>query len=279
MMEHVSVFSDHVCELGEGPSYDPATDTLFWFDIVNGKLLEKPLAGALKIHDLGVMASAVAVIDESRQLIATEQGLQVRDVATGKLTLHTPIEAENPATRSNDSRVHPCGALWTGTMGKDEQKGAGSIYWFFKGELRRLYSDITVSNSICFSEDGTTAYYTDTATGLPAGEPKVFVDHRSSKGYVDGSVVDRDGVLWNAVWGGRAVKAYAPDGALLREIAMPVTQASCPAFVGPKGDRLVVTSAWKGKDERQRSLDPQAGMTFLLDIPVKGRFEPRVLIA
>jgi sugar lactone lactonase YvrE len=175
-------------------------------------------------------------------------------------------------------------------MGKDEEKGAGSIYWFFKGELRRLFSDITVSNSICFSEDGKIAYYTDTATGLlmrvacdpatglPAGEPKVFVDHRSSKGYVDGSVVDRDGVLWNAVWGGRAVKAYSPDGALLREVAMPVTQASCPAFVGEKGDRLAVTSAWKGKDEKQRKLDPQAGMTFLLDIPVKGRFEPRVLI-
>lgn len=121
-MDGVSVFSDHICELGEGPSYDPATDTLFWFDIVNGKLLEKPLAGALKVHDLGVMASAIAVIDADRQLIATEIGLQVRDVKTGRLTLHTPIEADNPVTRSNDSRVHPCGALWTGTMGKGEEK-------------------------------------------------------------------------------------------------------------------------------------------------------------
>ncbi|PBB81502.1 MAG: SMP-30/gluconolactonase/LRE family protein [Mesorhizobium sp.] len=291
MMDSVSVFSDHICQLGEGPSYDPGTETLFWFDIVNGKLLEKPLAGALKIHDLGVMASAIAVIDDARQLIATEIGLQVRDVATGKLTLHTPIEADNPLTRSNDSRVHPCGALWTGTMGKDEGKGAGAIYWFFKGELRRLFSDITVSNSICFSDDGTIAYYTDTATGLlmrvacdpatglPTGEPNIFVDHRSQKGYVDGSVVDRDGVLWNAVWGGKAVKAYSPDGMLLREIPMPVTQPSCPAFVGPNADRLAVTSAWKGKDDKQRKLDPQAGMTFLLDIPVRGRFEPRVLIA
>ncbi|RUW49275.1 SMP-30/gluconolactonase/LRE family protein [Mesorhizobium sp. M1A.F.Ca.ET.072.01.1.1] len=291
MMDSVSVFSDHICQLGEGPSYDPGTETLFWFDIVNGKLLEKPLAGALKIHDLGVMASAIAVIDDARQLIATEIGLQVRDVATGKLTLHTPIEADNPLTRSNDSRVHPCGALWTGTMGKDEGKGAGAIYWFFKGELRRLFSDITVSNSICFSDDGTIAYYTDTATGLlmrvacdpatglPTGDPNIFVDHRSQKGYVDGSVVDRDGVLWNAVWGGKAVKAYSPDGMLLREIPMPVTQPSCPAFVGPNADRLAVTSAWKGKDDKQRKLDPQAGMTFLLDIPVRGRFEPRVLIA
>lgn len=290
-MNAVSVFSDHICQLGEGPSYDPASDALFWFDIVNGQLLEKPLTGALKIHELGQMASAIAIIDDQRQLIATETGLFVRDVATGTMTLHTPIEADNPLTRSNDSRVHPCGAFWVGTMAKDESRGAGAIYWFFKGELRRLFSDITVSNSICFSEDGTIAYYTDTATGLlmrvacdpvtglPVGEPKVFVDHRSSKGYVDGSVVDRDGVLWNAVWGGAAVKAYSPNGTVLREIPMPATQASCPAFVGAKADRLAVTSAWKGKDDKQRKLDPQAGMTFLIDIPVNGRFEPRVLIA
>jgi sugar lactone lactonase YvrE len=255
-------------------------------------LLEQGVtSGALKVHDLGQMASALAVIDDKRQLIATETGLHVRDVSTGKLTLHTPIEADNALTRSNDSRVHPCGAFWVGTMAKNEGKGAGSIYWFFKGELRTLYTGITVSNSICFSQDGTIAYYTDTATGLlmrvacdpatglPVGESKVFVDHRSSKGYVDGSVVDRDGVLWNAVWGGKAVKAYAPDGTLLREIPMPATQSSCPAFVGFKADRLAVTSAWKGKDDKQRKLDPQAGMTFLLDIPVNGRFEPRVLIA
>ncbi|MBZ9795656.1 SMP-30/gluconolactonase/LRE family protein [Mesorhizobium sp. ES1-4] len=291
-MSEVSVFSDHICQLGEGPSYDPATDALFWFDIVNGRLLEKPVSGgALKIHELGQMASAIAIIDDRRQMIATETGLFVREVATGRMTLHTLIEGDNPLTRSNDSRVHPCGALWTGTMGKKEEKGAGSIYWFFKGELRRLFSDITVPNSICFSPDGALAYYTDTstgllmrlacdpATGLPAGEPNVFVDHRSAKGYVDGSVVDRDGVLWNAVWGGKAVKAYSPDGTLLREVAMPVTQPSCPAFVGRNAGRLAVTSAWSGKDEKQRQLDPQAGMTFLLDIDVNGRFEPRVLIA
>ena len=291
-MSEVSVFSEHVCELGEGPSYDPATDTLFWFDIVHGHLLEQKLSGgAVKVNELGQMASAIAVIDEGRQLIATETGLHVRDVASGKLTLHTSLEADNSVTRSNDARVHPCGAFWVGTMGKKEEKGAGSIYWFFKGELRRLFSGITVSNSICFSQDGTIAYYTDTSTGLlmrvgcdpstglPSGEARVFVDHRSAKGYIDGSVLDRDGILWNACWGGAVVKAYGPDGKLVRTVEMPVTQPSCPAFVGKAADRLAVTSAWSGKDKKQRAEDPQAGKTFLLDIPVNGLFEPRVLIA
>ena len=58
----VSVFSDHVCQLGEGPSYDPATDALFWFDIVNGQLLEKQLSGgATNVQRVDAASSAVRV--------------------------------------------------------------------------------------------------------------------------------------------------------------------------------------------------------------------------
>lgn len=291
MSTRVSIFSDHVCELGEGPTYDPATGTLHWFDIVAGRLLSQRAGGQPHIQALGQMASALAVIDADRQLVATETGLHVRDAASGRMTLHTPVEAGDPSTRSNDARVHPCGAFWVGTMGKGAEPGAGSIWWFFRGELRRLYSGITITNSICFTEDGATAYYTDTdkgllmrvacdpASGLPVGEPKVFVDHRAGRGHLDGSVVDHDGVLWNACWGGAAVNAYAPNGALVRSVPMPVGQPSCPAFHGPNADRLAVTSAWRGLDDAARAADPDAGKTFLIDVPVRGRFEPKVLIA
>lgn len=286
----VSPLSDTICELGEGPSYDPATGTLYWFDIVNGLLIEHRSGSGTKVHKLGRMASAIAVVDGERQLISAEDGLYLRDTATGKLALHTPIEADNPVTRSNDGRVHPCGAFWVSTMGKKAEKGAGSIYWFFKGELRRLFSDVSIPNSIAFSADGAVAYYTDSKTGLlmrtacdpasgmPLGEAKVFADRGGGSGDHDGSVVDLDGTLWNARWGEACVNAYSPDGRLVRSIAMPARQPSCPAFHGPNADRLAVTSAWADMDDEQRAADPHAGKTFLIDLPVRGRFEPRVLI-
>ncbi|MEJ6784095.1 SMP-30/gluconolactonase/LRE family protein [Aminobacter sp. Piv2-1] len=290
-MGGASIFSDEVCELGEGPSYDPATDTLYWFDIVAGRMLEKKVSGGeTRIHQLGEMASAIAVIDGERQLLLTETGLHIRDAATGKLSMHHPVEASNGSTRSNDARVHPSGALWFGTMGKKAEAGAGAIYWYFRGELRLLYPAISIPNSICFTEDGKTAYYTDTAvnilyrvdcdadTGLPVGEPKLFVDRRGDEGGLDGSVLDRDGILWNACWGLGRVDAYAPDGRHLRSVAVPAVQASCPAFVGAGADRLVVTSAAAGLDAEARRADPHAGKTFLLDIAVNGRHEPCVLI-
>ncbi|MGD9916223.1 MAG: SMP-30/gluconolactonase/LRE family protein [Rhizobiaceae bacterium] len=286
----IDVLSDIACHLGEGPTYDPASQTLFWFDILGRKLWSRSDAGEVSVTDLPEMTSALGVIDAGRQLLVTETGLHVRDVATGRITLHTPLEADNAGTRSNDSRVHPCGAFWIGTMGKHAEKQAGAIYWFSRGEVRRIVPDVTIPNSICFSPDGSVAYYTDTtsgmlhridcdpATGLPRGQAKIFHDQRGQPGSIDGSVIDADGVLWNALWGAGRVDAYTPDRKRIRSIDLPAKQTSCPAFYGPNADRLAVTSAYEGYDDASHAADPKAGWTFAIDMPVKGRFEPRVLI-
>lgn len=286
----VSIFSDHVCELGEGPSYDPGRDRLFWFDIVGRKLLEKAWPdGETIVHDLPEMASAIAMVDDDRQLLFTETGLFIRHESDGRLERHGEIEADNPVTRSNDARVHPCGAFWLGTMGKRAESKAGAIYWHRGGEVRLLFPGITIPNSICFAPDGATAYFADTRdgilfsvdcdpqTGLPAGEPRLFVDRRGREGGIDGSVVDAEGRLWNAGWGAGALDCYAPDGTLLESVAMPARQVSCPAFAGPDANRLVVTSAWQGMSDEERLADPQAGRTFCVDIDVPGQFEPKAL--
>ncbi len=291
-MSGVSVISDRPCQLGEGPAYDPATGTLYWFDIIGMKLLEKRMPdGELVVHDLPVMASALAVVDANRQLLVTERGLELRDKASGRLTLHKAIEADNPLTRSNNSRVHPSGAFWIGTMAKEEEgDAAGAIYWYRAGELRQLFSPIAIPNSICFSADGATAYYVDSrhnrlmrvscdpATGLPIGEPRLFYDGSGEGGGIDGSVVDADGVLWNAHWGKARVDAFSPEGKLLRSLPVPAKQSSCPVFVGKDASHLAVTSAWKGMSDAERAADPQGGWTFLLDVKVNGRFDPPVAL-
>jgi len=287
-----TVLSERHCQLGEGPTYDPATDTAWWFDILERTLFEADLAsGEIKTHALPVMASVLAVVDDKRQLLATDNGLYVRDVADGRLTLHTPLEADNAATRSNDGRVHACGALWVGTMGRKAEKAAGAIYHFYRGELKRLYAEVTIPNAICFSPDGATAYFTDTKTALlqrvaidpstaiPIGEPQTLYDHRGGTGGLDGAVVDARGLIWNARWGGGCVDVYTPDGERVRSLRVPAKQSSCPAFVGKKLDRLLVTTAWEGMDEAAKAADPQHGQTFVLDVGASGRAEPCVRLA
>ncbi len=287
----VRILDETRCRLGEGPSYDAQTDTLFWFDILDRKLLAHSFkAGQTVIHDLPFMASAIFSVDASRQLILSEQGLHLRDRATGALSLHTGVEADNRITRSNDARAHPCGAIWFGTMGIDEEAGAGAIYHFFKGAVRTLFANITIPNSICFSPDAATAYFVDTPThrlmrvaidpntALPNGAPQLFYEHEGA-GWIDGSVCDADGNVWNARWGAGEVACLSPDGGVISSFGVPLSpQTSCPAFVGKNADRMIVTSAYKLMSGEALAAAPDSGKTFIVNARVNGRHEPKVLL-
>ncbi len=277
--------------LGEGPTYDPDTNTVWWFNILGKELHELNLSTEeKKVHTLPMMASVLARIDAGRQLLATEQGLFIRDVKTGELTFHADLESDNHENRSNDGRTHPSGALWIGTMSKRAEMQAGAIYHVAGGKVTKIFSGISIPNSICFSPDGTIGYFTDTRlsrlmrvmvdpqTGLPTGEPIVLVDTMDEQGGIDGSVVDADGYIWNARWGAGVVDRYSPDGLRIARYKVPAAQPSCPAFIGPNADRLAVTTAWEGLDEDTRAAQPQAGSLFELGVTVKGIFDPAYLL-
>jgi sugar lactone lactonase YvrE len=273
------------CELGEGPHYDRDSDRAWWFDIVGCKLYEHHFAGnRTQVHALPRMGSVLAAVDAERQLLVLEDGIYLRQKADGALDLLHPLEADNARTRSNDGRVHPSGRLWIGTMGKKAEREAGAIYWFDGHELRRLYDKFSIPNSICFSPDGSVGYFADTALnqvwrvaldpaiGLPVGTPEGFLngDDLPLGGSFDGSVVDRDGVLWNAAWGAGSVSGFAADGSLVRTFEAPAAQTSCPCFVGDKLDRLLVTTAWQGYSAAQREADPGAGFTYVIEGAFRG---------
>lgn len=271
----VTVHDPRACVLGEGPLWHPELEQLFWFDILSKKLLT---AGAE--WSFGEHVSAAGWIDRETLLIASETGLSRFDIATGETTLVTPLEADDPRTRSNDGRADPQGGFWIGTMGKAAEPGLGAIYRLYRGELRQLYAGITISNAICFAPDGKTAYFTDTPTqqimaqaldaeGWPIGAPRVHIDLTVENLNPDGAVVDAEGCLWSAQWGASRVARYDPDGAFLSAIELPASQITCPAF---GSGTLYVTSSAEGQDE------PQGGQTFAIPTPVFGQSEHRVIL-
>ncbi|MGO4437658.1 SMP-30/gluconolactonase/LRE family protein [Rhizobium sp. RAF56] len=273
--------------LGEGPTYDPDTDTVWWFNILGKELHELNLStGRKQVHDLPMMASVLARVDAGRQLIATEEGLFLRDVGTGALTLHALLEPGQTGNRSNDGRTHVSGALWIGTMGKRAETGAGAIYHVAAGKVTKLFDKVSIPNSICFSPDGTIGYYVDSkagllmrvpvdpASGLPSGEATVLVDSSDESGDIDGSVCDVNGHIWNARWGSGFVDHYAPDGQRIERYRVPVAQPTCPVFIGRNADRLAFTSAREGLDEATLTSQPSSGALLELAIAVQGSFDP-----
>lgn len=280
------ILDSSLLTLGEGPTFDPATGTAWWFDIIGKTLHELHLSsGSKRQHTLPFLASVLAHIDGERQLVASEDGLFIRDIASGKLEPYVEFEPGKPGNRSNDGRVHPSGALWIGTMGKKAEDGAGAIYHIARGTVTRLFERISIPNAICFSPDGTTGYYTDTAdnrlmrvaldpaTGLPVGDATVLVDGNDRPGGFDGAVCDADGTIWNARWGAGQLDRYAADGRLISSFDIPASQVTCPAFIGDNARRILVTSAHEGMDDAARAEDKLAGATFEAGMDVNGVFD------
>ncbi len=287
----VSILSACGFTLGEGPACDAETDKAFWFDIVNRKLCEHRLCdGAEKVHELPLMASVIARTNDpaGRYLLATETGLQLFDLATGRLEMLCPIEADDPRTRSNDGRVHPSGALWIGTMGLGGEKDAGAVYVWSGGTLHTVEPRWTIPNSLSFSADGRFGYLAETVkgeiwrmrldpeTGLPVGDRRLFADYRSRKGWPDGAIMDADDVLHVAVWGGGRVDRIATGGTWLEPIPIPARQPSCPAFAGRDASHMIVTSARQGLKPDALASDPHAGHTFIIEGGFRGRHDPPV---
>lgn len=291
MSDSAALFIDCRCELGEGPIWHPLLERLFWFDILNNTLLSANADGHLIdrfIFDRPV--TAAGIVDRDKLLIAGAGALTMLDLTTDHRELVVPLEADKPGNRSNDSRVHPSGAFWIGTMsrGGDRDVGAGAIYHYARGVLTTLFPQITISNAICFSPDGRTAYFTDTptrrilkcatdpVTGLPTGTPELFVELTGEDGYPDGAIVDAEGFLWNARWGGSAVARYAPDGTLDRVVHVPTGNVTCPALGGKDRKTLFVTTAREHMTPEELLADPMAGSLFSIEVDVPGQPEPIV---
>jgi sugar lactone lactonase YvrE len=282
---------DSQCALGEGPFWHAARQQLFWFDINNRTLFAATDEGVIenKWHFDEIVAAA-AIIDDDTLALATETGLKRFDLQNGDTSLIADIESAMPANRTNDSRVHPSGAFWIGTMVKEEGPKEGAVYHYRAGKLTKIISNVAIPNATCFSPDGRIAYWTDTpdqkilkcavdpATGMPAGAWELFADVADHPGYPDGAVVDSQGYLWNARWGGSCVIRYAPDGTIDRIVDVPVSQVTCPAFGGKDLKRLFLTSANKNMSDEQLAAEKVAGGVFYVDLDIAGLPEAKITL-
>lgn len=287
MSAGAELFVDCRCELGEGPFWHPLLKRLFWFDILNHTMLSATAEGHLVDRVVFRQpASAAAVIDEESLAVATAGALLRYHLSTDSSTLVIPIEEDLIGNRTNDGRVNPAGGFWIGTMSRrgGEEPGAGAVYQYREGRIDKVLDGITIPNSISFSPDGRTAYFADTmtdairtcaldpATGLPAGEWSVFA-RTKGRGWPDGAVVDSEGYLWSARWGGSCVVRHAPDGSVDRVVEVPVSRVTCPALGGDDLKTLYITTAREGMSDEELEREPLAGSVFAVRVDVPGQPE------
>lgn len=295
-----TLWADTKCALGEGPVWCARRRALLWTDIEGAALwMRTPATNTTTTWNLPDRAGAFALCASGRVLLGLAKGLAFADLdrsSAGVLavTAAAPVEADEPRTRVNDGRTDRAGNFVFGTMNEAHAAtGArlGHIYQFSpRHGLRRLNIDpVAIANSICFSADGGTMYFADSLdrrimqADYDAGRARVTrvrelcrrpsVEGRhpvSAPGLPDGSVVDADGCVWNAVWGEGRVQRYSPDGSLVDEIHVPATNTTCPAFGGPDMTDLYITSSRLEMDADALARLPHAGGVFHAAPGVRG---------
>jgi sugar lactone lactonase YvrE len=286
---------DAKCELGEGSVWDAGRARLWWTDI-DGRAIWRfdPVATEVARFSPPDRVGFLAICASGRILLGCAKALYLAEIdgSALKATKLTDLETDLPTTRTNDGRADRSGNVVFGTL--DEQHPRTPIAGFYQYSaargLRRLaLPNCRVSNSICFSPDGRTMYFADTPTNVircgdydadaaTVANVRDFATLGPTDGHPDGSIVDGDGCLWNAAWGGAIVRRFTSDGRLDRVVEIPTKNPTCPAFGGADLATMYVTSSRQQHTPEELARMPQAGGVFAVQIPgVRGIADTPVL--
>lgn len=245
--------------LGEGPVW--LGDALLRVDIDDRTLildgrrrrLPAPVGFALPAADGGLVAGCGRALVTLADLDAP-----VRERAR--------VEPGRPGNRFNDAACDARGRLWAGTLSTTREPGAAALYRIEPdGAPEVALSGATVSNGLDWDLDATRLYYVDSVTQRidaiafdldrgRLGPRRPFAAIAPADGMPDGLCVDAEGGVWVALFGGGALRRYAPAGRLDAHVPLPVAHPTSLAFGGPDLRYLYVTSARRGREALGGSL-------------------------
>jgi L-arabinonolactonase len=270
-------------EHGEGVLWNALDRRLWWTDI-QGKALwaYDPESGAAERYPTPDRICCFAPRRDGTVVAAFADGFAFFDPRTGRRDDIAPFEPDLPQTRLNDGRTDRQGRLVAGGMDERDLAPVSSV-WRLDPDLKltQLFGGVRCANSTCFSPDGRTMYFADSpereivafvydsATGA-IGARRPLARLPPDRGVPDGSCVDAEGFVWNAVWEGYRVERFAPDGRLDLTIDVPVAKPTCVAFGGPELDTLFITTSRLGTTTAQLARESGSGGLFSIKPGVKG---------
>jgi sugar lactone lactonase YvrE len=282
--------SHEAYQLGEGPVWDAARGRLLWVDILGQAVHTARLDGDQLIIeqrlDFDTMVGAVTVGADGSLLVAAAQQLVLVRPDGARQPGPRIVPAGEPR-RLNDGKPDPAGRYVVGTLRLAGGSESETLVRLERdGRLTVLDDDLTLSNGLAWSTDGTAMFSVDTirrtiyvrdydpATGA-VGPRRVFIRFPDDTvGVPDGIAIDAADHLWVAVWGAGAVLRFDPDGRLVDRTAVPAPHTTSVAFAGDDLRQLIITTASNGLTTDQRQRFPDSGRLFTLRVDVPGHPVP-----
>ena len=268
-------------ELGEGPRWDAATQSLLWVDIP-AKLVHRydPATGTDTAREVADVVSLALPRRRGGVVVGLPDGVHVLDAERSPLI--AAIDSEQAGTRTNDGACDAAGRLWVGTMALDECSPLGALYRVDADlSVTTVLTGTTISNGLGWSPSGQDFYFIDSPTrrvdvfdfdpetgALENRRPMAAVEVEGA--VPDGLNVDAEGCVWVALHGGWGLNRYSPEGELVAEVRLPVARITSCCFGGPGLRDLYVTTRKSGLGAADAAAQPLAGALLRLDVGVAG---------
>lgn len=281
------VATDDAYVLAEGPFWDSVRGHVLWVDIRRGLVLSGILAddGTIdEVDRIRIDGTVGSVAPSAAGSWIVANGDDIVGVEHGELRHRIAVLGSRGARRFNDGKPDAAGRYLVGTLSLTGPSDREELLLVERdGSWRVIDDDLTMSNGIGWSADGTLLYTIDTLrrrvyvrpydvlTG-ETGAREVLIE--LADGYPDGMCVDAEDHLWIAVWGLGQVHRYTPSGELEHVIDIPAPHTSSVAFAGPLLDTLVVTTASDELSDDQLEAHPLSGRLFTVVPGVTGLPQP-----
>lgn len=274
------------CLLGEGPVWDTKTQTLWWVDILEGVVHRyHPDNETFQQINLNQTVSSIALRENGGCIVTLKNCFAYLDPQNAQLDPIAFLNEDLPFNRFNDGKCDSMGRFWAGTMNMETPiNRTGALYLLDTDrETYTMIADTACSNGLAWDIARSKFYFIDTPTRQvvaydyeeTAGKihnKKTAVNIPPQDGLPDGMTIDKEGMLWVALWDGWGVARYNPTtGECLTKIRLPVAKVTSCTFGGDDLNDLYITTAKVGLTAEELIHQPLAGCTFICpDTPYEG---------
>ena len=273
--------------IGESVTWVPDESAIYWIDVKAPALHRyRPGDGAAERWEMNSDIGGFALTGDGAAVVALRLGLYRLDLGSGGLHRLAPPPFDPALFRFNEGACDAKGRFWIGVMfdpvSAREQKRSAKLHSFtLTGGLREEDDEAELHNGMAWSADGKTFYLSHSYSGeiiafdydVDGGKlanRRIFTRIPKSEGIPDGAAVDTAGGYWCALHGGGKLRRFRDDGAVDRDVDLPVTQPTMPAFGGEDLATLYLTSAFDNMSDEALAEEPLAGALLRLGVGERG---------
>jgi sugar lactone lactonase YvrE len=283
--------------LGESPFWHPLEQQLYWVDIPGKKLLRANVyMGTVQVWDMPTEPGCIAPAASGGLVIALRHGVFRAREWGGALVPLVTLPYDTATVRANDGKCDALGRFWVGTIDEPKASHAAALFSIDcrsgSPVVQRQAGDALTGNGLAWSPDNRTLYWSDTPNHVVHAWDYDLVANQLSRhrhfvefapkpagwrwdvpGYAgrpDGAAVDVEGNYYAAMFEGRGIAKFAPDGTLLAHIPVPAQCPTMPCLGGEDFKTLYVTTARHGRSAEELAQMPLSGAVFSMRVEVPG---------